>query len=104
MAAEITVPELGLQAGTGALIGAFVGFVSKQIAEILALLVGVQLVIFKYLESQGILWVNYEALSGGIVRGSEQGGASATIAESVASTLSLGGGFTVGFLLGWKRG
>ncbi|PSQ45293.1 hypothetical protein BRD17_01710 [Halobacteriales archaeon SW_7_68_16] len=104
MAAEFTVPELGLQAGTGALIGAPVGYVSKKVAELLALLVGIQLVIFKYLESQGILWIDYEALSGGIIQGSEQGGASATVAESVASTLSLGGGFAVGFLLGWKRG
>ncbi|MHC3437398.1 FUN14 domain-containing protein [Natrialbaceae archaeon A-gly3] len=93
---------LAIEAGGGAVLGGLIGFATKKIAKLLAVIIGVQLVIFRYLESQGILIVDWDALSGGLVTASER--ADPSYLESLISTLSVGAGFTAGFLIGFHRG
>jgi len=97
-------PTLGLEFGGGALIGGIIGFATK-IAKLLAVIVGVQLMAFRYLESQGIVVVDWNRLSAGILKTQERTqGADIHWFQSVLSTLSIGAGFTGGFLIGFQRG
>jgi uncharacterized membrane protein (Fun14 family) len=51
----LDIPGLGLQMGGSALIGAIIGFTAKKVAKIIAVIIGLELVLFKFLESRGIL-------------------------------------------------
>lgn len=99
---EIDPTALGLEFGGGAVIGAVMGFAAKKIAKLIAVIIGLQLVVFRYLESQGILIVDWSALSAGLIGTTER--ADPTWLESLISTLSLGVGFTAGFMIGFRRG
>ncbi len=99
---DIDPTALGLEFGAGALVGALVGFGAKRVAKLLAVIVGVQLVAFRYLESQGIVVVHWDALTGGIVASADR--ADPSRLESLLTTASLGVGFVGGFLIGYHRG
>lgn len=105
---DVDPTVVALEFLAGAVIGALVGFGTKRIAKLLAVIVGVQLMTFRYLESQGIVIVDYDRLSAGLVgtpeRTAEFGAPEIHWLESVLSTLSLGVGFTSGFLIGFHRG
>jgi uncharacterized membrane protein (Fun14 family) len=97
--------QIGIEAGTGAVIGGLIGFAAKKIAKIIAVIIGLELALFRFLETKGYLTVNWEKISGGILRGGQQAAdASGTWLNAIISTLSIGAGFTGGFLVGFKRG
>jgi len=103
MVLGIDFAQLGLDLGTGAVIGGIIGFAAKKVATVIAVIVGLELALFKFLESRGILSVDWERLSAGVL----DTATSATPPSwlmSVLSTLSISAGFTAGFLLGFKRG
>ncbi|WP_425606498.1 FUN14 domain-containing protein [Halomontanus rarus] len=93
---------LGLEVGGGAAIGLVMGFAAKKIAKLIAVIIGLQLVVFRYLESRGILIVDWDALSAGLISAGEH--ADPTYLETIISTLSVGAGFTGGFFVGFRRG
>ncbi|WP_135822660.1 FUN14 domain-containing protein [Halostella litorea] len=95
--------QLGLEFGSGALIGAIIGFAAKKIAKLLAVIVGLELALFKFLESKGILTVDWNRLSAGLLQTGEKVQDPGWIAP-ILSTLSIGVGFTGGFLVGFKKG
>ncbi len=98
--------QLGLEAGSGAIIGAVIGFAAKKIAKLLAVIVGLELALFKFLESRQILTVDWSKLTAGFVKTGTDA-ASATPPDwmmTILSTLSVSGGFTAGFLLGFRQG
>lgn len=105
---DVDPTTLALEFVGGAAIGAVVGFGTKRVAKLLAIIVGVQLMAFRYLESQGIVVVDYDRLSAGLVgtpeRAAEFGAPEIHWLESALSTLSIGTGFTSGFLIGFHRG
>ncbi|WP_222919250.1 FUN14 domain-containing protein [Natrinema sp. SYSU A 869] len=103
---DLDPTALGLEFGGGAVIGGVIGFAAKKIAKLLAIIVGVQLMAFRYLESQGIIIVDWSRLSAGILKTQERAGDAADIhwVQSMISTLSIGAGFTGGFLVGFRRG
>ncbi|MFC7154679.1 FUN14 domain-containing protein [Halomarina halobia] len=103
---NIDVAQLGLDLGTGGVVGAVTGFAAKKVAKFVAVLVGVQLALFKYLESQRILVVDWERLSAGLL---EAGGAASSSTPpswvtSLLSTASVSGGFAAGFFVGFRAG
>jgi len=102
---NIDFQQLGVEAGSGALIGALIGFAAKKVAKIIAVLVGLELALFKFLESRGILTVDWERLSAGIIGAGESAanGTPPTWVETILSTLSISAGFTAGFFVGWKK-
>lgn len=102
---DIDPTTLGIEFGGGAAIGALMGFAAKKIAKLIAVIIGLQLVVFRFLESKGILIVDWDRLSGGLVEtGNRAADADAQWIEPILSTLSVGAGFTGGFLIGFKRG
>lgn len=103
---ELDPTGIGLEVGSGAAIGALVGYAAKKTAKIIAVLVGVQLALLKYLESRGILTVDWERLSGGLLEAREIAESSTppSWVDSIISTMSVSAGFAGGFLIGFKKG
>jgi len=106
MALEIDFAQLGLDVGGGAVIGGIIGFAAKKLAKVIAVIIGLELALFKFLESQRILTVDWERLSAGLVGAGEAATAQTppSWAMTILSTLSISAGFTGGFLLGFKKG
>ncbi|WP_129116838.1 FUN14 domain-containing protein [Halegenticoccus tardaugens] len=104
--ATLDVRQLGVEAGSGAVVGAIVGFAAKKVAKVVAVLVGLELALFKFLEARGILSVDWERLTAGLAKTKDgaAAGAPPDWAMTILSTLSISGGFTAGFLLGFKKG
>lgn len=107
---DFGLQQLGLELGTGAVIGGLIGFTAKKLAKVVAVIVGVELALFKFLETQGILAVDWARLSAGFVdAGTAAGDAAAAdqppgVALSLLSALPVSAGFTGGFLLGFRKG
>lgn len=97
--------QLGVEAGSGAVIGGVIGFAAKKVAKVIAVLVGLELALFKFLESREILSVDWGKLSAGIVDSGTNAatGTPPSWMETILSTLSISAGFTAGFFLGWNR-
>jgi uncharacterized membrane protein (Fun14 family) len=98
--------KLGLELGTGAVVGGIVGFAAKKVAKLIAVLVGIELALFKFLESRGILTVNWDKLGATFMSASDaaSGSQPPSWVSSILSTLSVSAGFTGGFFIGFKRG
>lgn len=103
---DLNVQQLGLEFGTGAVIGGIIGFAAKKVAKLIAVIIGIELALFKFLESRGILSVNWDQLGAAFLEAGEtaSAGQPPSWAMSILSTLSVGVGFTGGFLLGFRRG
>ncbi|MFW5935639.1 MAG: FUN14 domain-containing protein [Halolamina sp.] len=102
---DIDFRQLGVEAGSGALIGALIGFAAKKVAKIIAVLVGIELALFKFLESREIITVDWDRLTAGLM-GAGQDAANGTPPswlETILSTVSVSAGFTGGFYVGWRR-
>ena len=103
--AALDPTQLGIEVGGGAVIGAVVGYAAKKLARVLAVLIGLQLALFVFLESRQIISVDWERLTGGVIGASM--GVSPTPPSwllSIVSTMSVSAGFVGGFLLGFRRG
>ena len=105
---EFGLRQIGLEVGGGAVIGGIIGFAAKKLAKIIAIIVGLELALFKFLETRGILEVNWEAISSTAGNATERavgaGGDPPSWIVSLLAALPVSAGFTGGFLLGFKRG
>jgi uncharacterized membrane protein (Fun14 family) len=100
----IDLPGLGLQMGGSALMGAVIGFAAKKVAKVIAIIIGLELVLFKFLESRGVLSVNWDALTNASQTAADQGvQATQSLVETFVSTAGIGASFAGGFVLGFKR-
>ncbi|UPV74509.1 FUN14 domain-containing protein [Halorussus limi] len=106
MPLEIDPQQLGLEFGSGAVVGGVIGFAAKKVAKLVAVIVGLELALFKFLESRGILTVDWNKLTAGVLKASEtaQSGTPPSWVTTILSTLSVGAGFSGGFLLGFRKG
>ncbi len=102
---DIDFRQLGVEAGSGALIGALIGFAAKKVAKIIAVLVGIELALFKFLESREIITVDWDKLTAGLMGAGEDAasGTPPSWLETILSTVSVSAGFTGGFYVGWRR-
>jgi len=101
---DIDFASLGVQMGGSALLGAIIGFAAKKIAKIIAIIVGIELVLFKFLESRGVLEVNWNRLANASAEAPNRvGDAGRTLVETFISTAGIGVGFAGGFLVGFKK-
>jgi uncharacterized membrane protein (Fun14 family) len=103
---DINLTSLGLEFGTGAVIGAIIGFAAKKVAKLIAVIIGLELALFKFLESRGILSVDWDALGASFLSAGDAatGSTPPSWINTLLSTLSISVGFTGGFLLGFRRG
>lgn len=101
---DVDPTTLGLEFGGYAILGGVLRFTTKQIAKLLAVVVGVQLMAFRYLESQEIVKVDWSRLSAGLLETDERTREEIRWLESMLSMLTVGTGFVSGFLIGYHRG
>jgi len=102
---NVDVTGLILQMGGSGLIGLVIGFAAKKVAKIIAIIVGLELVLFKFLESQGFLQVNWGQL-GGVFESfaTSAPGQAQSLVDTFVTTAGIGAGFAGGFYLGLKMG
>lgn len=101
---DLNVSQLGLELGSGAAIGALIGFAAKKIAKVVAVIIGAELALFKFLESKGLLVVRWDKLTAGFMEAPEQLPDTSRWIEPLISTLSVGTGFAGGLYVGFKKG
>ena len=102
---DLDFTALGLELGTGAAIGGIIGFAAKKVAKLIAILVGLELALFKFLESKGYITVRWDELTGGMLGTAQSTGQiNQEWLQPLLSTMSVSAGFTGGFLLGFRRG
>jgi uncharacterized membrane protein (Fun14 family) len=96
--------QIGLEVGGGALIGGVIGFAAKKVAKIVAIIVGLELALFKFLETKGILVVNWDAIGGVAANASSDAAEAPGWIMSLLSAVPVSAGFAGGFFLGFKKG
>jgi len=98
------ISPIVFQLGAGGIFGFLVGYTIKKLLKLAALILGIFALILMYLEYSGLINVNYERLSQ-IVQGflSSSGNVSHLLVTFV-SHLPFAGSFTVGAVLGLKKG
>lgn len=103
---DINPASLGFEFGSGAVIGGLVGFAAKKIAKVIAVLIGIELALFKFLESRQIIDVDWNKLTAGLVNVAEDATAQTppSWVSTILSTLSISAGFTGGFYVGFRKG
>jgi uncharacterized membrane protein (Fun14 family) len=101
---EFGLQQIGLELGGGALIGGVIGFAAKKVAKLIAIIIGLELALFKFLEAKGILTVDWGALTGAASDSVNTGAQASGWVTSLLATLPVSAGFTGGFLLGFKKG
>jgi uncharacterized membrane protein (Fun14 family) len=100
----LNLPGLGAQMGGSALVGGIIGFAAKKVAKIIAVIVGAELVLLKFLESRGVLQVNWGRLVNASEGAANSGSAvTQSLLQTFLSTAGIGASFAGGFLLGFKR-
>ncbi|QSG09106.1 FUN14 domain-containing protein [Halapricum desulfuricans] len=96
--------QLGLEIGGSGALGFLIGFAAKKIAKVIAVIIGAELVLFKFLESRGIISVRWDKLTAGLAKAQETGTAQAQDwVTTFVSTAGVGAGFVGGFALGFKK-
>lgn len=102
---EFDPTQLGVQAGSGAVVGGVIGFAAKKVVKLVAVLVGVQLGFLAYLENQGIVSVNWSELENIAAFSPTAGGSGMPpFVTDILSAAPLSGGFAAGVLVGFKKG
>lgn len=103
--ASFEMHRFGLQIGSSAVIGGIVGFASKKVAKVVLVLVGLEIALLQALELYGLIDVKWSAINRIVASVQEMArdGTPPPDVMSILSSLSIGGGFVGGFLLGFKR-
>ncbi|ELZ16491.1 FUN14 family protein [Haloterrigena salina JCM 13891] len=101
---DVDPTGLGLEFGGSAVVGGVLGFATKQIAKLLAIIVGVELMAVRYLESQEIVTVDWSRLSAGLLETGDRAQEGVHWLVSALSMVAVGAGFASGFLIGYHRG
>lgn len=96
--------QLGMEFGGGMIMGVLSGFAAKKLFKLIAIIIGIEVAVFKLLESRGILKVDWEKLTVGVIELGGTSGNPPSWLMTVLSTMSISAGFVGGFFLGFKRG
>lgn len=96
--------QLGMEFSGGVIIGILSGIAAKKLLQLFAILVGIEVALFKFLESRGILEVNWEKLTAGVLGLTSSSESPPTWVMTILSTLSISAGFVGGFWFGFRKG
>jgi len=102
---EDIIASLVPTVGGGVGFGFIAGYIGKKVSKLIAVLIGAELLLFKWLETRGIITVDWERLTAGLISTSSSAAQEAPgMISSLVSTLGLGAAFTGGFAVGFKKG
>lgn len=100
---ELNPTQLGIQAGSGAMMGGVIGFAVKKVIKIAAAIVGVQLAFLAYLENQGIVTVDWDAINSAMAFTTNPGSTVSPLITNALSIAPIGGGAVLGFAYGFRK-
>ena len=104
MVLDIDPATLGMQMGGSAIIGATIGFAAKKVAKIIAFIIGLELILFKFLETRGVIQVRWRRLVNQTEQAAQAGQeAGSSLITAFVETAGIGAGFVGGFALGFKK-
>jgi uncharacterized membrane protein (Fun14 family) len=96
--------KLGVEAGSGGILGFLTGYGAKKFTKLVAVIVGLELALIKFLESEGIVMdVQWKIITETVVGMSEIDYVHDYLLDSLIF-LPIGGGFATGAAIGFKRG
>lgn len=95
--------QLGIEIGSGAVLGYLAGFATKKLIKLVAVIIGAQLVVLAALEIEGIINVQWGVLAELVAR-TDIGQRLSGQVLWLAGVLPVGGGFVAGFCVGFKKG
>lgn len=98
-----SVLPVGGEITMGGVLGFVTGYAAKKIAKVIAVLAGLQLAVFTYLETRGVLQVNWSKLSGITPDASRIDAQASGYLLEMANAIPMGGGFAVGAAAGFKK-
>ncbi|WP_302083373.1 FUN14 domain-containing protein [Salinibaculum rarum] len=104
MSAAQTIPLLGMNVGGATVLGGAFGYASKKIAKLIGIIIGLELGFLGFLQHQGIITVDWQALgslTSNIMVTTQD--TAPTLLNTALSTSALGAGFAGGFTLGFKK-
>ncbi|MCJ7478693.1 MAG: hypothetical protein MUP63_00755 [Candidatus Nanohaloarchaeota archaeon QJJ-7] len=105
MPEELLGSEVVMEMGSGAVLGFLSGYAAKIVTKIIAVVAGLSILFVKWMESQGIVSIDWSSVGSGMVDiGGQAASTAPSLADKIVSTLGLGGGFAAGFYLGFRRG
>ena len=101
---DVSLQQLGLEFGSGGVIGGTIGFAVRKVAKVIAVLVGAELALFKSLGSRVVITVDWERLTASVVEASRDAatGGPPFWPQTLLSTLSVSAGFTGGIPVGHR--
>jgi len=94
------IPDLG----SGFIIGFITGWAAKKAIKVLIALIGLYLLSLLYLANLGVIRINEDALLALIGSAENSVITYGSQLTGLIHSISLGGGFAVGFTLGFKKG
>jgi uncharacterized membrane protein (Fun14 family) len=100
---EVETSQLAVQAGGGTVVGAVIGFAAKKVLKLVVALIGIQAGLLAYLETQGVIAVDWEAFQNLTAISPGDGGLPPYLNQLFASA-PVGGGFTLGAAVGFRKG
>lgn len=99
-----TLSPLVYQFGIGGIGGFIAGYALKKISKLVAIVIGLFIIALIYLSTQGIISINYGALSKALSGWIGSAGQAASWLVGAVSLLPFMGSFVAGLLLGFKLG
>jgi uncharacterized membrane protein (Fun14 family) len=100
---EVETSQLVAQAGGGTVVGATIGFAVKKVLKLAIVLIGIQTSLLVYLESQGVIAVDWEAFQN-LAAISPGGGGVPPFLTQPSSSAPIGGGIALGAIAGFRKG
>jgi uncharacterized membrane protein (Fun14 family) len=99
-----TLNVILVQLGIGGIGGFLVGYAVKKVVKILAVILGLGFLSLLYLSYKGIIQISYDKLLSEVEEGLGLTGFGQSVILSIIANIPFAASFTVGFLLGLKKG
>lgn len=100
---EVLAPIV-YQLGIGGVLGFFIGYATKKLTKLIAVLIGVFAVVLIYLGYQGVISINYDRLVETLQGLLGAAGQASAILTPVIANLPFAGSFIAGAAVGLKLG
>lgn len=95
--------DLGVELGTGGVLGVLVGFAAKKLAKVAAVIAGAIVGLLATLEMEGLVTVHWGALRE-LLATTPVGERIPALLLELSAGIPIGGGFVAGVALGFKKG
>lgn len=104
----VDVVALLMESGVGAVVGVITGYLAKVVAKVIVVIIGIEVALFKFLETKGVITVDWGALASTAGNATDEASRRASqgagYLDAFLSVVPVGAGFIAGAAVGWKIG